>query len=509
VIPERQKELERFIREHFPEPPCEPGSNGRARSFEPSLPLEDEEVIEKCRKAKNGAKFGALFDDGNTSGYGSASEADVALISRLAFYTQNEDQLDRLFRRSALMRSKWERHDYRKRTIDFALSSLGETYHPPQDKRYRYRHPYSESNGNGATESPKKARPRIPAVRFGDLPKPQPTPYVVDGLIPEGHPAMFYGDGGVAKSYVAMDLAMAVSRGAGTFLGRPTTKAPVVYLDFELDADVQSWRASRLARAEGLREAPEDLLYMCALGARPRDAFADALEACKEHGAKLLIADSLSIALEGDVEYARDVIAFYQHVIGPFRGAGVAVLGLDHQSKLQPGERYQNKRAFGSVFKSNLARSVIQIEATERGEDVLTLRLRQVKHNFGALVQPFGAQLWFEPDKVTVRTVDLADEDLAAEGTLNARDRVMLALDGLGEGTPNEIAELTPGLVTSTVKKELSKLRKAGEVEETGEVRDRQQVVRRAVTVTNPFKGNGNSNGGEAASEPGLWEGAL
>lgn len=60
------------------------------------------------------------------------SVADLALVQMLAFWTQDHDQLDRLFRRSALNREKWEsRADYRERTITAALSHLRETYNSP------------------------------------------------------------------------------------------------------------------------------------------------------------------------------------------------------------------------------------------------------------------------------------------------------------------------------------------------------------------------------------------
>src|SRR5687767_4531215 len=95
--------------------------------------LTDEEVISLARSARNTAKFEALWE-GDTSGYTSHSEADQALISLLAFYTQDERQLDGLYRQSALCREKWiERPDYRQRTIQRALSNLTETYTPPDD----------------------------------------------------------------------------------------------------------------------------------------------------------------------------------------------------------------------------------------------------------------------------------------------------------------------------------------------------------------------------------------
>ncbi len=60
---------------------------------------------------------------GDMSGYDAdPSRADLALLNRLARYTCNPEQIDRVFRRSGLYRPKWERADYRERTIRLALS---------------------------------------------------------------------------------------------------------------------------------------------------------------------------------------------------------------------------------------------------------------------------------------------------------------------------------------------------------------------------------------------------
>jgi hypothetical protein len=92
---------------------------------EPVSPaMEDDEVLERCRRAKNAEKFAALFDDGDLDGYGGDhSAADQALVGMLSFYTQDPEQLDRLFRQSELVREKWtSRPDYRERTINKALT---------------------------------------------------------------------------------------------------------------------------------------------------------------------------------------------------------------------------------------------------------------------------------------------------------------------------------------------------------------------------------------------------
>jgi hypothetical protein len=91
----------------------------------PSPSADDNLIIEKALGAKNGEKFAALWS-GDTSNYPSRSEADLAFCRIVAFFTQHEDQIDRLYRQSGLMREKWERADYRSSTIDLAIRTACE-----------------------------------------------------------------------------------------------------------------------------------------------------------------------------------------------------------------------------------------------------------------------------------------------------------------------------------------------------------------------------------------------
>jgi primase-polymerase (primpol)-like protein len=93
--------------------------------------LDDRDLLEKAMNAKNGTKFASLWN-GDTSGYKSHSEADLALASMLAFWAGNDAaRIERLFSQSGLgQRDKWrERADYRTRTIAKAVES-GECYDP-------------------------------------------------------------------------------------------------------------------------------------------------------------------------------------------------------------------------------------------------------------------------------------------------------------------------------------------------------------------------------------------
>lgn len=92
--------------------------------------LSDTELIQKAKGADNGQKFQRLWR-GDTSNYPSHSEADLALCSLLAFWTRGDRRrIEDLFRQSGLYREKWDRDDYRRRTIDKALKGRSEYYEP-------------------------------------------------------------------------------------------------------------------------------------------------------------------------------------------------------------------------------------------------------------------------------------------------------------------------------------------------------------------------------------------
>lgn len=121
---EREDEIAEVYQFAFGDDDEEPSSAPRETT------LEDEEIIEKAKNAENGEAFTRLWE-GDTSGYPSQSEADLALCGHLAFYSGGDrQQIDRLFRQSGLYRDKWDRDDYRSRTIDKALEGRTEFYEP-------------------------------------------------------------------------------------------------------------------------------------------------------------------------------------------------------------------------------------------------------------------------------------------------------------------------------------------------------------------------------------------
>lgn len=111
-VVERQAELEAFhLTVWPPKPPASP-----RRPTQPTN-ADDETVLERARNNATGAKFGRLWN-GDISDYPKGngeydhSAADLALCNRLRFETGDPVRVDELFRKSGLMREKWDEVHY-------------------------------------------------------------------------------------------------------------------------------------------------------------------------------------------------------------------------------------------------------------------------------------------------------------------------------------------------------------------------------------------------------------
>ena len=102
--------------------------------------------------------------------------------------------------------------------------------------------------------------------------------------------------------------------------------------------------------------------------------------------------------------------------------------------------------------------------------------MRQTKNNFGPKAEPFSVRLAFTEESISVDVQELDATELAEEGTLNASDRMLLTLKE-GPSYPADIAEASD-IPLGTVKNELTRLRKRGLVEYTGEVQGQARQVR-------------------------------
>lgn len=123
-IESRQPELNAIVKQYWPNDFTKKESHSFT-TFNHNLC--DSDIIQKALDS-NDSKFTRLWS-GDIGGYDSHSEADEALCCKLAFWTGKDAAvMDNLFRQSGLMRGKWNRQDYRNKTIENAIDFTQETY---------------------------------------------------------------------------------------------------------------------------------------------------------------------------------------------------------------------------------------------------------------------------------------------------------------------------------------------------------------------------------------------
>jgi len=464
--------IDKLTREMQAPGPKSAQTNGHAtpKSTSGSSDVPDEIIIEKCRGASNAAKFSALFDHGDTSDSGGDnSGADYSLLGILKFYTQDPDQLERLMRRSKLARPKWDEgragQSWLRYSIDNALRDVGKVYNWSKEGG---RLLSSSANSlRGISDDDNNEDDFDGIVWFSEQGAPKEREYLIESVAVKKYTMVAYGAGGVAKSFAVLAAGIAIAGGAEKWLGLSVLDhGYVLYLDFELDAEEQHRRVRDLCAGLGV-EIPKKLAYFSALGMTTEQAFKKARDFVKKYQAKAVIIDSMGLAMAGDMDRAKDVIAFHRQFTDPLRALGTTPFVVDHEGKLQAGENRKEKGPTGSAFKSWTTRSVLQfmLEEYDEANSALEIRVRQHKTNFKP-AKPFGVRFTFGEKKVSIETIDLPDTELIDEAYVPVKERIVAALKP-GEATIRELVALT-GAETGTIRNKLSELKNEERVIDAG-----------------------------------------
>lgn len=146
-----------------------------AKTLQPGTDAAD--TIKRIQRSKDASKFDRLFS-GDTSGYDSSSEADLALCNLLAFYSGGDaEETDRIFRQSALYRAKWDKvhrpdgATYGEMTVQKAL-----------DRDRFYDPAYRSANRHGSAQPPAEPPPDLPDLPSMPTEPPPSHDDVLDAL---------------------------------------------------------------------------------------------------------------------------------------------------------------------------------------------------------------------------------------------------------------------------------------------------------------------------------------
>ena len=287
--------------------------------------LTDAEVVRLAENAKNGAEFSVVYRGGGQ--FKSGSERDLSLASRLAFWTQDEAQIERIMRGSGCVREKWSKHrTYLRDTIRKALSGLTETYTAPGEAvPYRIK-AVSDDRTSQAAEIPKRPA-RFERIDLGEPIESgiEPPEMLVEDELYAGRVHCIYSAGGTGKTFKALQLVKKVI----------DQDKPVLLLDLENGVRIISERLRDLgAKADQARQH----LYYYPFPSMPLsdDASAEFEELLEEIKPALVVIDSWinCISAAGlDENSSTDIARWTDAYPQRARVRGIASLLLDHVPK--------------------------------------------------------------------------------------------------------------------------------------------------------------------------------
>ena len=291
-----------------------------------------------------------------------------------------------------------------------------------------------------------------PIVDLTEVEPRQKEAFLLPPFIVEGAASGIFADGGTGKSLFALAAALSVATGEAILGVYPERLCPVLYLDWEWDAEAHAERLQALCAGAGI-DPPKEMIWY-------RHELASALESAPtvrqligQHGIGLVVVDSLGFARGGEPESAELTIKLF----ATFRTYGVPVLFVDHVAKHSTDRQH----SFGSVYTRNSARLMWRIDAQDEviGSSRL-LGLVNTKSNL-RLQRPRGLRLLIgADDDGRLQTVRFESCDplsmVGFEKSLTLRDQLIRIIKANG---PGEVEDLRARLLGLDVKASTSTIR--------------------------------------------------
>lgn len=285
------------------------------------------------------------------------------------------------------------------------------------------------------------------AVHAPQIAIPPRIDYLIGGLAPASGTTIFFGAGSAAKTFLTMLMAICISKGID-FLGRPTEKRNVLFVDYETGEEVFGFRLGRLLRGMGYESQDSDGIYYWDAGGIPLLDQVEAIrQAADRHNCGCLVIDHAALACGTEPEKSEAALRV-KRALARIKLPALMVAHVTGDGERDPT---QVQRPFGSVFWSNLARRTWYVNRVQDQEsDLAELGLYCRKNNDGRKPGDFGVNLFFEGDD---GPITYAVADLRQSPKLNAtRGPEYAVAEALTQpSTVEDLVELT-GLTAALIK---------------------------------------------------------
>lgn len=280
----------------------------------------------------------------------------------------------------ALLIKRWEMQDPRDR-----WKHTGEP--PPTARLQQY-----GANSTVATVDRVEPLPLVSPSAWKGVPV-ESMQWLATNRIPAKETTILGGDGGAGKTTIALQLAIAVARGSGDWLGTATAAGPVIFFSAEEPESEMRRRLGQLGKKLGFDPDTIERLHFhfaepdnCLLGIAsgglvvPTPTFHALAAAAAEIKPALLIVDSVAAVFGGNQNDRGQVRTFVSMFRRLSRVTGSATLLLDHPSL--SGMTNGSGRA-GSVDWHNATRARLHLRSTKEFDDRTGRELETMKSNYG------------------------------------------------------------------------------------------------------------------------------
>lgn len=329
------------------------------------------------------------------------------------------------------------------------------------------------------------------------LMQPEPTKWLIKEWLPQGGFIMLHGEPASGKSFVALDMMLALSSGIGTWAGFKAKQAKVLYLCGEgfngIPARLTAWMQAHQGRDIGTFFMSS---WALALDNKQEGLFAKNSIRTLPFKPDLIVIDTLNRFYEGDENSAQEMRVFLDFVSELQQEFGSSVMIVHHTGV--------SKEAQGRARGSSALRGAVDTEISVTNEKKI-LTLTQRKQKDAERHEPLLLALrkvtlagWVDEDgeDVTSAIVEVATEEESMGTSENESVETMaILMDAWIEGRHRFLLGDKPYISRSEIRQYLLKVWGEGAIE-TEE--DRKQIDMR---IKNFMRENGKYLGLSKAIE--------
>lgn len=349
-----------------------------------NAPLDAEAVIERMRNSPSWPAISRLLDGDTSDKGGNHSDADMALCNHLAYYCdRNERLMDEMFRRSGLMRDKWDEvhhpgdpfPTYGAHTVHEATSSCRECY---SERKTRKDAQVQEGTSDAFVS--------LYDITGENLPEQDPE--IVEGIFRERQVLLLAAPSKAGKTWLAVALMWALATGS-EWLGAHCEKSVVVYCNLEVSPASFATRCEAVRKEMGM---PHDAAHMVdVLNGRgvayTAASLVDAVLARLRGTSACVIVDCLYAIETGSENDAEAIRALFAE-LNRLTAAGCSVVGIHHFPKGSSGMKASIDRMAGSSVFARSPDALLSLdpldvdEESDEGRDLVEAGCRAYRLSF-------------------------------------------------------------------------------------------------------------------------------